>query len=112
MCTAWSASRTWRASRSQSEYTATTGRPISRQARMIRTAISPLLATRIFIRSERDISVLLRGVLVPLGLEGGEGGDQPGAGLARTDHFVHEPARGRDVGVGEFLLELGDPFRA
>ena len=43
-----SASCVCRASRSASEYTATVSMPISRQARMIRTAISPRLAIKIF----------------------------------------------------------------
>src|SRR4051812_7723608 len=38
--------RTWRASRSRSEYTATVAMPSSRQVRMTRTAISPRLAMR------------------------------------------------------------------
>src|SRR5215831_2393809 len=50
MWTAWSASRTWRAPRSESEYTATVGMPSSRQARMTRTAISPRFAIRSFTR--------------------------------------------------------------
>ena len=40
--------------RSQSEYTATDGRPISRHARMMRTAISPRLATRTFMECGFD----------------------------------------------------------
>src|SRR6185503_11719158 len=43
-----SAARTCGAVRSQSEYTATGDSPISRHARMMRTAISPRLAMRIF----------------------------------------------------------------
>src|SRR5258706_12959919 len=44
-----SASFTWRLSLSGSEWTATVLMPISLQARMIRTAISPRLAIRIFL---------------------------------------------------------------
>src|SRR5664279_3034478 len=44
---AWSALRTCSALRSTSENTATDSMPISRQARMMRTAISPRLAIRI-----------------------------------------------------------------
>src|SRR5262245_13709778 len=40
---------TWRPLRSASECTATVLMPISRQARMMRTAISPRLAMRIFL---------------------------------------------------------------
>src|SRR5688572_3934807 len=46
MRTPTSATRTWPASRSASLYTTTVRRPSSRQARMIRTAISPRLATK------------------------------------------------------------------
>src|SRR2546425_10565228 len=46
MGTASSAARTWSASRSASEKTATVGRPITRQVRATRTAISPRLAIR------------------------------------------------------------------
>src|SRR5471032_3182501 len=42
-----SASATWRASRSSSEYTATVRMPMSRAAVMTRQSISPRLATRI-----------------------------------------------------------------
>src|SRR5215471_12128038 len=121
MCTAWSASRTCRAPRSQSEYTATVGIPSSRHARMTRTAISPRFAISTFIASivigstawdvcgrrasdpgprtsdpglQRNVAVLLRRVLVPFGLEPGEGRDQFRARLARADHFVDEAARG------------------
>ena len=48
--------RTWRAARSPSEKTATDARPRSRQARMIRTAISPRLAIRIFCKAAQDPS--------------------------------------------------------
>src|SRR4051812_9323877 len=47
--------RTCRALRSQSEYTATAAISISRQARMIRTAISPRLAIRI-LRNRRILA--------------------------------------------------------
>src|SRR5512136_1823307 len=48
MHTASSAKRTCRASASAWEWTATVGMPSSRQARMMRIAISPRLATRTF----------------------------------------------------------------
>src|SRR5438046_782143 len=47
--TAWSARRTWRASLSASECTATVSMPSSRQARITRTAISPRLAVKTFL---------------------------------------------------------------
>src|SRR6188508_2710429 len=56
MPTASSAMRTWRAARSPSEKTATDARPRSRQARIIRTAISPRLAIRIFCKAAQDPS--------------------------------------------------------
>src|SRR5262245_27080166 len=51
MQTAWSAKRTWRLSRSPSEYTATVLTPSSRHAQMTRSAISPRLAIRIFLNT-------------------------------------------------------------
>src|SRR5438876_1720339 len=47
MATASSASRTWSAPSSTSEYTAAVGMPMARQVRATRTAISPRLAMRI-----------------------------------------------------------------
>src|SRR6202795_4398150 len=60
--------RTWSAARSTSEYTATVAMPISRQAAMMRTAISPRLAIRIFlnIRSWTYSAALI----LPVGVEG------------------------------------------
>jgi hypothetical protein len=49
MNTASSASSTWRASRSASEYTATVAMPIFFAVLMTRQAISPRLAIRIFL---------------------------------------------------------------
>ena len=49
MQTSSSAKRTCRASRSASLYTATVRMPSSRQAEMMRSAISPRLAIRIFL---------------------------------------------------------------
>src|SRR5580692_1368952 len=46
---AWSAKRTGRLWRSASEYTATVGMPRSLQAQMMRRAISPRFAIRIFL---------------------------------------------------------------
>src|ERR1043166_1166140 len=57
---------------------------------------------------ERNVAVLLRGVLVAFVLEVPERGDQLPPRLARMDHFVDEPARRRRVRIGEFLAELGD----
>src|SRR5215213_8332215 len=117
MCTASSARRTWRAARSQSEYTATAPMFMSRQARMMRTAISPRLAIRILLTawlaadrvivSERDVPVLLWRVLVALRLERGEAGDQLRARLVRPDDFVDEPALRRDEWIGELLAIFG-----
>src|SRR5690554_94838 len=52
MQTAWSAKRTWSAPASASECTATASIPSSRQARMMRMAISPRLAMRIFLNMD------------------------------------------------------------
>ena len=54
MHTASSASRTYFASRSASEYTITARISSSRQARWMRSAISPRLAIRIFLNMERE----------------------------------------------------------
>jgi hypothetical protein len=61
---------------------------------------------------ERDVAVLLRRVLVALGLEPRQRGDEPRARLPRPDDLVDEPARRRDVGIGELLPELLDALRA
>src|SRR5438552_1330864 len=50
MQTAWSAKRTCRLSRSASEYTAKATIPSSLQAQMTRSAISPRLAIRTFLK--------------------------------------------------------------
>jgi len=59
--TASSAKRTWRASRSASEYTATVEMPNSLQARITRRASSPRLAIRIFLNirtlGERNLRI-------------------------------------------------------
>src|SRR5262249_50664071 len=119
MARASSASRTCSAGRSHSEYTAMVRMPISRHARMMRTAISPRLAMRIlfngarafglasvFYRLERYVAVLLRRVLVALVVEVFQGGNQPPAGIARPDDFVDEATAGRNIRVGELLPEL------
>src|SRR5215510_10326158 len=89
--------------------------PMSRHARMMRTAISPLLAMSTFctacglaglIASERDVAVFLGWVLVALGVERGEAVDQLRACLVRPDDFVDEAALRRHVGVRELLAVL------
>src|SRR6185369_11729674 len=58
MHTAWSANLTWSASASAVEYTATDSRPISRHARITRSAISPRFAISTFLniaRSRNDL---------------------------------------------------------
>src|SRR6185436_13246061 len=66
MHTAWSANLTWSASASAVEYTATDSRPISRQARITRSAISPRFAINTFLNMshgdlEQRLTVLDRG---------------------------------------------------
>ncbi len=58
MCAASSAIRTWSEARSASEYTATLRMSISFNARMIRTAISPRLATSTFPNIEESLTRL------------------------------------------------------
>src|SRR5438309_899507 len=57
---------------------------------------------------ERDIAMLLGRVLVALRLEILERADQLAPRLARPDHLVQKPVRGRDVGIRELLAELLD----
>src|SRR5262245_8591011 len=54
MHTAWSANLTWSASASAVECTATEARPISRHARITRSAISPRLAINTFLNIGRS----------------------------------------------------------
>ncbi len=61
MGTATSPSSTWRLDRSASEYTATERMPILRRVAMIRTAISPRLATNTVSKAR-----LLTPLLTPL----------------------------------------------
>src|SRR5688572_26445155 len=68
MHTSSSANRTWRDSRSASEYTATVWMPSSRHARMTRSAISPRFAISTFLNIPGDAkgaAVLLLLELVP-----------------------------------------------
>src|SRR2546427_6693482 len=57
---------------------------------------------------ERNVAMLARRVAVALGLQRGEGGDQPGAGVARVDDVVEVAPRGRLVGMRELLAILVD----
>src|SRR4029079_14340809 len=61
---------------------------------------------------ERDVSVLLRRILVAFGVEDGERGDQLRPRLPRPDDFVDKAARCGNVRVGELLFELRDAPRA
>src|SRR3954465_15478918 len=54
MHTAWSANLTWSASASAVEWTATDSSPISRHARITRSAISPRLAIKTFLNIARS----------------------------------------------------------
>src|SRR4051794_20710955 len=87
MQTATSALRTWMASRSASEWTATVRRPRVRQARWMRSAISPRLAMR---------TVLNIGLIDPekrlAGIDLVTGGDEhgPDGSSALGFHFVED----------------------
>src|SRR5438477_8709428 len=124
MQTASSASSTWRARRSASEYTATVRMPSRRAVRMTRQAISPRLAMRIFWnifasgaggRSQRDVAVLAPRVVELLVAEHRQRPAQALAGLVGQDHVVDEAAVAGDERVGELLPVLllagGDPGR-
>src|SRR5512146_742276 len=115
MCTASSASRTCGARASASLYTATDDTPSSRQARMIRSAISPRLAMSTFVNisaptSEWDVPVLFRWVAVPFRSQRLERVDQSRSRIARVDDVVDVSATGSNVRVcelGAVLLDLG-----
>ena len=84
---------------------------------MTRTAISPRFAIRTFLkgfmnRLERDVAVLLGGVLVALGGGHLQAGDDLAPRVAGQDDLVDEAAVGGHVGVGELLAELGHALRA
>ena len=63
-------------------------------------------------RSERDVSVLLRGEGLSLGAEHLESSDQFVTGLTGLDHLVDEAELGCDIGIVEPLLVVGDEIRA
>src|SRR4026207_1294045 len=113
--------------RSAALETATVSMPSSRQARMMRTAISPRLAIRsrakggavvamggavVSLRkdaarsasagggSERDVAMLLSVICVPLCLQHLEGPDDPGPRLRRPDDVVNVAASGGGVRGG------------
>src|SRR5689334_23804544 len=111
MFTASSASRTCGARPSASLYTATDAMPISRQARITRSAISPRLATRILVNIaplEGDVAVFLRRIAIALRAERVERVDQTGSRVARIDDVVEVAATGRDVRMGEHAAILLD----
>src|SRR3990172_13128920 len=70
-----SASFTYFASRSASEWTTTVRIPSSRHARWIRSAISPRLAIRIFSNIIHTVSQNSKGTPSPLTGEGWDGGE-------------------------------------
>src|SRR5258706_13890294 len=102
MHSASSAKRTCRASRSASEYTATVAIPIARAVRMMRQAISPRLAIRIFLnigafdRLERDVAVLAPGIFEMLVAQHGQAAANALARFVRHDDIVDEAALARD----------------
>src|SRR6266700_4480319 len=109
--TAWSASSTWRASRSASEYTATVWIPIRRAVRITRQAISPRLAIRIFLNtqpsrppfSQRNVSVFAPRIVQLLVAQHGQRTAQPLARLVGQDHVIDEAAVACDERIGEFF---------
>src|SRR4051812_5922967 len=110
MKTASSASSTWSASRSASEYTATVAMPIRFAVLMTRQAISPRFAINIFLniaRSQRNVPVLAPRVVDLLVAQHHERAADPAPGLVRLDDVVDVAARAGDEGVGEFGLVLG-----
>src|SRR5690606_14208822 len=99
-----SAMRTWRASRSASEYTATVAMPIRLAVLMTRQAISPRLAMRSLVNircsSQRNVVVFLLGAARLLVLQRREGPDHPPSCAVGHDDVVDEAAFGGDEGVG------------
>ena len=57
---------------------------------------------------QRNIPMLLRRVLVPLGLQHLQRLDQLLARLARLDHGIHESAVGGHVGIRQAVAEFFD----
>src|SRR3954470_19100726 len=89
MHTAWSANLTWSASASAVEYTATDARPISRHARITRSAISPRFAISTFLNMSAAPACASRGDL-----------EQRLAVLDRRAVLDEDPDdRARDVGL-------------
>src|SRR2546422_11754137 len=85
--------------------------PSSRRARLPRPAISPRWATstrRKSGRSERDVAMLLRRVLVALVLQHLERPDESRAGVLGLDHLVDVAELGglERVGEGAPVLDL------
>src|SRR6266487_5208466 len=58
--------------------------------------------------SQGYVPVLLRRERLALAAQGAQGADDLRAGFRRADHGVHVTALGRDVGVRERVLVLGD----
>src|SRR6266550_2348854 len=111
MLTASSASRTCGARTSASLYTATVFTPSSWQARMTRRAISPRFAIRTLLNTsylERDVSVLLRRILVAFGLKRLQRIDEGGPGVTWIDDVVEITASGGDVWMREHLAVFFD----
>src|SRR2546428_11107825 len=88
--------------------------PSSRQARMMRTAISPRFATRMRLKSGReagsegDVAMLLGRVPVALVLQHLERADEARAGVGGLDDLVDVAELGGLVGGGEGAPVVGD----
>src|SRR5688500_4301202 len=83
----------------------------SRSTAGSRTAVPTCSSPAARRRSEWNIPVLLRRVLIALRLQCAKRGDQLRARLARPDDLVDESPRRGDVRVGELLAVLGNPRR-
>src|SRR5579862_7269824 len=114
MAIASSASRTCSASASASLKTATVASPMRLAVLMMRTAISPRLAMRIFLNmgcrvsavSQRDVVVLLPRVGELLVAQHRKRAAKPRPCRLRPDNVVDIAARTGDERVGEFLAVL------
>src|ERR1700737_268784 len=103
-----SASSTCAASRSASEYTATVPIPMRRAVLMTRHAISPRLATKIFlnIALKRDVSVFAPWIGELLVAQHRERSADAAASPVRKNHIVDVAASAGNEDVGELRLVL------
>src|SRR6185312_1347167 len=104
-----SASITYFASASASEWIATVLMPISRQARCILRAISPRLAIRIFSNIDHEQALPVLDRLPVLGQDGPDGPGHVGLDLVQQLHRLDDAKR---LALGHRLAHLDERRRA